>query len=98
MRPTSARLFGRLLRIALMGMLIATVMSARAYADDGGAKYKTLADFKGSTVGMVSGTSFDELIEKNEVLRGDVDAIFQNSEVDGITSLLVGKCDAFATD
>lgn len=97
MRSTRARLATGLLVATIIGVLFAAFSSVQAYATDGGAKYKTLSDFRGSTVSMVNGMAYSEIIEENEVLQGDVKIAYQNSEVDGITSLLAGKCNAFAT-
>lgn len=66
--------------------------------EEAGDKLKTLADFRGKKISMLSGTAFDVYMEKNSALQGDVTILYQNSDVDSISSLLSGKSDAIAMD
>lgn len=86
------RFFACLLAVLLVA---ASVLWAGAETEG---RLKTLSDFRGKRISMLSGTSFDIYIEKNSVLQGDVIKLYQNSDVDSIASLLSGKCEAIAMD
>ncbi len=64
----------------------------------GTSKYKTLSDFKGKKISILNGTSFDGYIEENEILQGNVDILYQNSDVDSVLSVLNKKSDALVND
>ena len=76
-------------------LVCASVPCACAEAEG---KLKTMADFRGKKISILSGTTFDVHMEKNSALQGDVTVLYQNSDVDSISSLLSGKCDAIAMD
>ncbi len=74
-----------LVRRSLWAMAVAVLVASLALPTSAFAldhKLKTLADLRGVTIGMVSGGSFDRMMEKNETLQGDVNISYQNSVVD----------------
>ena len=95
----NTRVLKRYAILILITACLITVMAlpGRAFAG-GDAGYQTMADFKGKTISLLSGTSFDVHIENNPVLQGDVKLLYQNSDVDSISSVLSGKSDAIAMD
>ena len=74
-------------------ILMVLMFSLSAFAEDS-TGFSSLSDFKGKKISMLTGTSFDVHMEKNEILKGDVDILMQNSTVDSISSVISGKSDA----
>ena len=58
----------------------------------------SLSDFIGKNISILNGSTFDVHIQKNPILKGDVNILYQNSDIDSISSLLSGKSDAIAMD
>jgi len=89
----------KLLTRMLVCFLLMTVLCASAGLTAAEPeKLKTMADFIGKTFSMVSGTAFDTQVEKNEILQGNMTPMYQNSDVDSVSSLKSGKSDAIAMD
>lgn len=86
-----------LLLIAII-LIIMRCAVPPVYAEESSGKIKTLADFKGKTISMLSGTTFDVHLEDNEIIKGDVKILYQNTDVDSIASVLSGKSDAMIGD
>lgn len=84
------------LLLTIFVLLILIVSGSIASENEG--KFQTLADFKGKRISMLSGTSFDVQMENNDVLKGDVNVLYQSSDVDSINSVLSGKSDALILD
>ena len=53
-------------------ILMVLMFSLRAAADES-ACFSSLSDFRGKQISMLTGTSFDIYMEKNEILKGDVE-------------------------
>ncbi len=82
--------------ILLLASILFSVFSFPVCAESG--KLKTMADFVGKSISMLTGTTFDVHMEKNEVLQGNVNILYQNSDVDSVSSVLSGKSDAIILD
>ena len=91
---TKKRVFFFLLTNFVLLMLIAS----GTIATENEGRFQTLADFKGKRISMLSGTSFDVQMENNDILQGEVEILYQNSDVDSIESVLSGKSDALIMD
>ena len=78
-------------------ILMVSMFTLSAAAEES-AGFSSLSDFKGKQISMLTGTSFDVYMEKNEILKGDVDILMQNSTVDSISSVISGKSDAVIMD
>lgn len=74
------------------------LMTSRVMAAEGTEYIRSLEDFKGKKISMLSGTAFDSYMENNEILKGDVEVLYQNSLVDSLSSVILGKCDAVILD
>ena len=88
----------RRIRLFSFCLLMTVFMSWAIPAGGENGKFSTLADFIGKSISMLNGTNFDSHMEKNEVLQGNVKILYQNSDVDSITSVLSGKSDALIMD
>lgn len=91
---TKKRVFFFLLTNFVLLMLIAS----GTIASESEGRFQTLADFKGKRISMLSGTSFDVQMENNDILQGEVEILYQNSDVDSVSSVLSGKSDAMILD
>ena len=94
MNKTTSRFLIFLTAVVLL--LVFSLKGTVSYAEGG--KFSTMSDFIGKKISMLNGTSFDKYMEDNEILKGNVEVLYQNSDVDSITSLLNKKCDAIAMD
>ena len=61
-------------------------------------RFNSMSDFIGKKISVLTGTAFDQYIEENKILQGQVEILHQNSDVDSVQSLLDKKCDAIAMD
>ena len=95
-RHSGKRMAAYILAVLVILTLTGGWMESRA--EETGARFRTLADFKGKNISMLSGTSFDIHLEKNPYLLGNVNILYQNSDVDSISSVLSGKSDAMIMD
>lgn len=63
-----------------------------------GEKYRTLSDFSGKLFAMLSGTSFDTNLAKNEAFTDHERFAYFNNDMDSISALRSGKVDAVLLD
>lgn len=60
--------------------------------------YSTLEDFVGANIGVITGTTFPDYVDQNEILGGKTTKTYYNGYTDCITALKDGKIDAFVAD
>ena len=77
-------------------LLVLVLCVPAALAKDG--KFSKLSDFSGSRFAMLTGTSFDTILPKNEAFTDHENYSYYNSDVDSISSLRSGKSDAVLLD
>ena len=78
--------------------LFMTLCLTAAAAPAESLQFRTMSDFIGKKIAAVSGTLFDNYIEDNKILQGQVEIMYQNTDADAIALLTDHKCDAIAMD
>ena len=77
-------------------LLFSILCLPTAWAQSG--KFSKLSDLSGKRFAMLSGTSFDTILPKNEAFTDHESYSYYNSDVDSISSLRSGKSDAVLLD